>query len=63
MSVTNEILRENRALETMGKTKLENGKYLMEASVDMGWLGKSSSRDSLAGFGHLIGQKTRLPLA
>jgi hypothetical protein len=64
VKITNEILKENRALETVGKTKLENGKYTIEASADMGWLGKASQRNSLAGFGHLIlGQPTRLPMA
>jgi hypothetical protein len=47
----------------MGKTKFDNGKYPVEASADMGWLRKASNSNSMAGFGHLIGQTTRLPLA
>jgi hypothetical protein len=54
INVKNEILKESRALESMGKTKLENGKYPDEASADMGWLGKASKRNSMAGLGHLI---------
>jgi hypothetical protein len=62
LKITDEILKENRAKETGGQILPPNGKYPIECSGDMGWLGKLSSRDAMAGFGHLIGHRSKLPL-